>query len=128
MKLTLILPLFALSFLPLAEAKKKPNREIYLDFSCFETGPLDGRLNAHFLATGSEIKVTLNIPTSETSTEEAVGSCVSEEDSRQIALRCDSVKTKNGTEYFARMDGSRASIARGGKTIAGLICYENSEE
>ncbi len=79
-------------------------------------------MTATFMNTNRGLFVTLELPTGETSIENATGNCISEEDSAQLALRCPNVNSKSGKQYFVRIDGRKATIAQQGRIIDVIPC------
>lgn len=93
-----------------------------LDVLCVDRELQDSQITAHFTGKGPEISVRVGIPTGETSSIEAIGSCVSEEDTSYLSLRCDEVVTADGEKYFARIDGNQARVAKEGKILSTIPC------
>jgi len=99
-----------------------------LDILCVDQDIQDSQVTAHFKGKHDHIKVMLGIPTGETSSEDASGACVGEEDSAELSLRCDEVKTKSGETYFVRLDDRRATVAKNGKVIVNIPCDKDTDQ
>lgn len=98
-----------------------------LDISCFDESIQDGQFTATFVGEGADLQVVIFIPQGETFGELAGGSCVTEEDTAELSLRCDDVRTESGEKYFARIDGDKATIAKDGKILATPPCRANQQ-
>lgn len=100
-----------------------------LDILCVDRDLMDSQITAHFVEDSSEnLSVTVGIPTGETSSEDAIGTCVVEEDTDELSLRCDEVRTKSGELYFARIDGNEATVALNGEIIASIPCSSDKSQ
>jgi hypothetical protein len=89
---------------------------------CVDRNIQDAQFTALFQINNEKASVEVDIPTDETSTEQALGECVSEEDVDDLSLRCDSVVTRSGVEYFARIDNLTATVSRDGQIITTIPC------
>jgi hypothetical protein len=105
-----------------------PQSAFAMDILCVDQTKQDSTYAARFTGKDAEdLKVTLQIPTGETSAVSATGKCETEEDSTELSLRCVKVTARNGEEYFARIDGSQATIAKTGKIVAKVPCYPDAD-
>lgn len=89
---------------------------------CVDTDLQDSQVTAVFQIKNGKVTVKVGIPTGETSTEDAKGSCVSEEDTDYLSLRCNKVTTSSGVQYFARIDDLTATVSKDGEIIARIPC------
>lgn len=90
--------------------------------SCKDSSIQDSQITATFRNGNGEVTVSLRIPTGETSTENANGTCTSEEDVSDLSLRCSNIISNSGRKYFARIDGRKATVAENGRIIAVIPC------
>lgn len=93
-----------------------------LDILCVDREIQDNQITAHFRGSGTNMTVTLTIPTAEFAEEKANGTCVAEEDTEELSLRCENLKSSGGDVYFARIDGNEAIVAHAGQVIATFPC------
>ncbi len=93
-----------------------------LEILCTNRALQDSQVTVTFKSNDTVISVEVNIPTGETSVKSASGTCVPEEDTTLLSIRCDEALTNDGEKYFARIDGKIAQVAKNGKIIATIPC------
>ena len=91
---------------------------------CVNPDIQEGQITARFNIndTNGNVFVFLEIPTGETQTRTAQGSCVAKEDSNEQSFRCDNVELSRMNLYFVRLDGNKATVAKDGEIITEIIC------